>query len=197
MDREIILQVSIWLVAILNPIAVIPYYLLSNSKSDILLAKKDARIMAFSAFLILLIGWFLWLQLLHFFGLEMKYFRIAGGMLIAYNAFRMVTGQLPAGHDETGKKVDDINGRWLIVPLTMPLVAWPWSLAYIIWIIGYGSSYYIPSLLAICIGSVFYFLIIRYSIKIQYIIWIFGITLITRFMGLILLGIGIQVILTN
>jgi multiple antibiotic resistance protein len=197
MDRELILSLTVGLLAILNPVSALPYYMLSNPKSDKFIARKDARIMACAAFLIMLLGGFLGMELLGIFWLEMRYFRIAGWLLIAYNAFLMVTGSLPAGHHEAGKSVDDIVRRWLIIPLTMPLVAGPGSLAYLIGEFAYGSEYYLPLCIAICIGTLCFYLIIRYSFIIQKILWKLGIELITRFMWLLLLGIGVQVILMN
>lgn len=197
MNRELIIPITIWLVAILNPISALPYYMLSNPQSDVNQAKKDAKIMAFAALLIMFIWWFLGMELLGFFGLEMRYFRIAGWILIAYNAFRMVTGNMPAGHHESWSQVSDIDNRWLIVPLTMPLVAGPGSLAYLIWWFGYGSEFYLALGIAICIGTLLFYLIIRYSVYLERRLGDLGITIVTRFMGLILLGIGIQMILIN
>jgi multiple antibiotic resistance protein len=153
--------------------------------------------MALSAFLIMLIGGFVGMELLNFFWLEMRYFRVAWWILIAYNAFLMVTGSLPAGHHDAGSSVDDIAWRGLIIPLTMPLVAGPGSIAYLISMFAYGVHFYIPIIIAICIGSICFYLIIRYSFALERILWKIGIALITRFMGLLLLWIGIQSIMMN
>lgn len=197
MNIHMAISITIGLFAILNPFAVLPYYLLSNPKNDFRLAKKDALIMSFSALLILTIGWFLWLQLLGFFGLEMRYFKIAWGCIIAYNAFRMVTWLMPAWHKETWEKMNDVDRRWLIVPLTMPLVAWPWSLAYVISRFGTDSELWLMLSIAIFICCCLYYLIIRYSFYLQKLLWSLWIALIGRFMGLLLLGIWIQAILSN
>lgn len=195
--QESIITITIWLFAILNPASVLPYYMLSNPSGDKNLAKRDAKTMALAALMIMLIWGFLGMELLWFFGLEMRYFRIAWWILIAYNAFRMVTGNMPAGHHEAGSSIDDIDGRWLIVPLTMPLVAWPWSLAYIIGRYSYGNEYIIPLWIAIIIWSLLFYLIIRYSYSLEKRLWKLGIALVTRFMGLLLLWLGIQSILMN
>lgn len=197
MNRNITITLTAWLLAILNPISALPYYMLTNPKSDSILAKRDAKIMAFASFLILLVWGFFGMKLLWFFWLEIRYFRIAWGVLIAYNAFRMVTGSMPAGHHEAWSGVEDIDWRWLIIPLTMPLVSWPWSIAYVISWFAYGSVYYFPLLIAICIWALSFYLIIRYSIILEKILWKLGIALITRLMGLILLAIGIQTIIMN
>lgn len=197
MNRELIISISVWLLAILNPVSALPYYILSNPQSNKNLAKRDARIMAIAAFLIMLIGGFIGMELLWFFGLELRYFRVAWWLLIAYNAFLMATGSMPAGHHEAGKTVDDIAWRGLIIPLTMPLVAGPGSIAYLISMFAYGVNFYIPIIIAICISSICFYLVIRYSFILERILWKIGITLITRFMGLLLLWIGIQSIVMN
>jgi small neutral amino acid transporter SnatA (MarC family) len=56
MNRELILSLTVGLLAILNPVAALPYYMLSNPKADSSMAKKDAKIMASAAFLIMLVG---------------------------------------------------------------------------------------------------------------------------------------------
>lgn len=197
MNREFFIQIFVWLIAILDPIAVVPYYLATNPNSDIILAKRDAKVMAFAALLILLIGGFVGLELLGFFDLEMKYFRIAWWLIIAYNAFRMVNGLSLSGNHEMGKAAHDTNSRWLIIPLTMPLVSWPWSLAFVIGRFWAGSQIRWSLILSIVLWSLLYYFIIRYSVYIQKLLWSLWIALISRFLWLILLGIGIQIILTN
>jgi multiple antibiotic resistance protein len=194
---ELLLQLCISLFAILDPIAVIPYYLATNPEWNQVAVKRDARIMAGSAFLILLIGGFLGLELLGFFGLDMRYFAIAWGIIIAYNGFRMVSWLAPAWHKELGTKLDDIDWRWLIVPLTMPLVSGPGSLAFVISRFGSGQEVWWSLTIAIIVCCLLYYIIIRFSPYLQKLFWHLWIALISRFMGLILLGIGIQSILSN
>lgn len=197
MQRELVLQIFIPLIAILNPLAIIPFYLATNPEGNFSLAKKDARAMATTALLILIIGGFVWTEILGFFGLDMRYFRVAWWFIIAYNGFRMVSGLMPAWHLELWQKLDDINSRGLIVPITMPLVSWPGSLAFVIGRFGNGPEVRGNILLAIVLCCIIYYLIIRYSVYLQQLLWQLGIALITRFMGLILLGIGLQTLLTN
>lgn len=195
-DPLIVLQITIWLFAILDPIAIVPYYLASNPQNDKNLAKKDARIMSLSALLILLIWGFVGLELLGFFWLEMRYFRIAWGLIIAYNAFRMVNWLTLTGNHAMGKSLDSTDSRWLIVPLTMPLVSWPGSLAFVIGLFGTGTIGTRGNIvLAILICCALYYLIVKYSVYIQKALGPLGIALMSRFMGLVLLGIGIQMIL--
>lgn len=194
---SLFISVTIWLLAILNPASVLPYYLASTEKIPKTLLAKDALIMASAAFFILIIGWFVGPYILSLFNLEMRYFRIAWWILIAYNAFRMSMWKMPVWHHKTGKNADDIIWRWIIVPITMPLVSGPGSIAYIISLVSLGEIMYFPVSIAIVVCSIFYYLIIRYSEHVQLVLGSIWIALITRFMGLILLWIWIQAIFLN
>jgi|GEM_PF-6506656 len=77
MTRELFFQIFIPLIAILDPFAIIPYYLATNPSANFSVAKKDARIMSFAALLILVVGGFVGMELLELFGLNMRYFKIA------------------------------------------------------------------------------------------------------------------------
>lgn len=197
MTRELFFQIFIPLIAILDPFAIIPYYLATNPSANFSVAKKDARIMSFAALLILVVGGFVGMELLELFGLNMRYFKIAWGLVITYNAFRMAVGMLPAGYRKTGKKMSDIAGRGLIIPLTMPLVAGPGSLAYVIGWFDMGYDVLLPLLCAIVVSCLVYYVTVRYSIYLQRLLWDLWIALITRIMWLLLLAIGVQMILLN
>lgn len=77
MTRELFFQIFIPLIAILDPFAIVPYYIATNPNANFSVAKKDARVMSFAAVLILVIGGFIGLQLLELLGLSMRYFKIA------------------------------------------------------------------------------------------------------------------------
>ena len=93
---------------------------LTNGKEDSYARRMASRAVSLSTVLVLLFG-FWGVALLGALGIEMESFRIAGGLLIFYAAFGMITR--PDSSGEPGQKgvFEDIS----VYPLTIPLIAGP------------------------------------------------------------------------
>jgi multiple antibiotic resistance protein len=93
---------------------------LTSGKEDSYARRMASRAVSLSTVLVLLFG-FWGVALLGVLGIEMESFRIAGGLLIFYAAFGMITR--PDSSGETGQKgvFEDIS----VYPLTIPLLAGP------------------------------------------------------------------------
>jgi multiple antibiotic resistance protein len=93
---------------------------LTKGKDDSYALRMASRAVSLSTFLVLLFG-FWGVALLGALGIEMESFRIAGGLLIFYAAFGMITR--PDSSEESGQKgvFEDIS----VYPLTIPLIAGP------------------------------------------------------------------------
>ena len=93
---------------------------LTNGKDDSYARRMASRAVSLSTVLVLLFG-FWGVALLGALGIEMESFRIAGGLLIFYAAFGMITR--PDSSGESGQKgvFEDIS----VYPLTIPLIAGP------------------------------------------------------------------------
>lgn len=93
---------------------------LTNGKDDSYARRMASRAVSLSTVLVLLFG-FWGVALLGALGIEMESFRIAGGLLIFYAAFGMITR--PDSSGEPGQKgvFEDIS----VYPLTIPLIAGP------------------------------------------------------------------------
>jgi len=93
---------------------------LTSRKEDSYARRMASRAVSLSTVLVLLFG-FWGVALLGVLGIEMESFRIAGGLLIFYAAFGMITR--PDSSGETGQKgvFEDIS----VYPLTIPLLAGP------------------------------------------------------------------------
>lgn len=196
-----VLWLIIWLMAILNPFSTIPYYIALHPNADDKEVKSDSKKIAFSVFSILFVSWLVWTHILKLFWLEIIYFKIAGWLILSYMAFSMVKWDMSKiKTDNTISKAwenNDYITRWLFIPLAMPLTSWPWTIAYVIWISHWTTSQLIALLFAIWVASFFTFIVLRYWVKIKTVIWELWIRIITRFMWLILLGLGIQIMMTN
>ena len=93
---------------------------LTNGKDDSYARRMATRAVSLSTVLVLLFG-FWGVALLSVLGIEMESFRIAGGLLIFYDAFGMITGPDSSGNSGQKGVFEDIS----VYPLTIPLIAGP------------------------------------------------------------------------
>ena len=91
---------------------------LTVGKDDAYCRKMAFRAVSFSIVLVLCFG-FWGRDLLMVVGIQMDSFRIAGGLLIFYAAFGMITQS--DNHEDTGEVMEDIS----VFPLSIPLIAGP------------------------------------------------------------------------
>lgn len=194
----LIVSFAIAVFAILNPFSTIPYYMLLHpnaTKKDI---KMDTKIISLASFAILIFSMLAWKYFLAFFGLEIEYFKIAWWVLLIIMAFSMMQWKISKiKYDETEEEwmKDRYLQRWLIMPLAMPITSWPGSIAYII---GHSTTNNAIELFAwITIASLFVYIVLRSAIQIKAVLWDLGIKVVTRFIWIILLSLGIQIALQN
>lgn len=186
----------IWLLIILNPLSTVPAYVAMHPHTKTKQLIKDAAMVALWVLMILGIATIGWQWILHAFWLEIEYFRIAGWLVIAWVAWSMAQGNMSAItvtdehlHHHKNRKLD----RGLIIPLVMPMTAGPGSIAYVIWQASDGNMIHL--LIAILIVSAIVYLVIRYGCILIDKLWDSGIKLMTRIIGILLLGIALQIII--
>jgi len=123
---------------------------LTAGKDDAYSRKMAFRAVFFSIVLVLCFG-FWGRDLLMAFGIQMDSFRIAGGLLIFYAAFGMITR--PDNFEEAGEVMDDIS----VFPLSIPLIAGPGCLTLTVLLfskVQEQSANFFPLLTAIfCVFS--------------------------------------------
>lgn len=113
---------------IINPIGMSSFFLqITNNYS-----KRERREMAFkvakySVFLLVIVL-FSGSSLLRFFGVSLDFIRIAGGMLVAWSAWRSLNNTNPTGREEV-REVEHGVSTIAFFPLTMPLTAGPGAIA--------------------------------------------------------------------
>jgi len=106
---------------IVDPIgASLIFAALTNGESAAYCRKMAFRSVALSTLLVLCFG-FWGVALLSVLGIEMESFKIAGGLLIFYSAFGMITQPDTDKKKEKGEAYNDIS----VFPLSIPLIAGP------------------------------------------------------------------------
>ncbi|MFB0936100.1 MAG: MarC family protein [Propionivibrio sp.] len=188
----------ITLLAIVNPIGVIPFFIHFTRNFTSAQRKKTVRIAALTAFLVIAISALLGLKILEFFGISLASFQVGGGLLLLMSAIQMLHAQ-PA--ESRAQDVDDGASRAdsgasiAVVPLTIPLLTGPASISTVviyaektrhIWelgvLVGYGLFIGVATWLALSAAG-----------RIGRFMGQTGINVMTRLMGLILAAIAVEV----
>nr|WP_297351526.1 MarC family protein [uncultured Caldimonas sp.] len=193
-----LLKPLIALLAIVNPIGVVPFFIHFTQGFNAEQRRHTIRVASFTAFVVVAVSAIAGLKIIEFFGISIASFQVGGGMLLLISAIQM----LQAHPAETSK--DDVNegaskadagASIAVVPLTIPLLTGPatistmviyaqktrhwWELAVLV---GYG----------IVIGAAA-FLALSASGRIARLLGQTGINIMTRLMGLILAALAVEI----
>ena len=188
----------ITLLAIVNPIGVIPFFIHYTRRFSVAQRKKTARVAATTAFLVIALSALLGLKILEFFGISLASFQVGGGLLLLMGAIQMLNAQ-PAesqAHDvDEGASRADSGASIAVVPLTIPLLTGPASISTVViyaektkhvWelavLVGYGLVIGLATWLALSAAG-----------RIGKFMGQTGINVMTRLMGLILAAIAVEV----
>lgn len=196
LSRRVMFSLIVALFIILNPASTVPTYVSMYPRTKTKQLIRDSSMIAIASFIILSVAAVGWTWILHLFWLDIEYFRIAGGLVIGWVAWNMAQGktneitiaQQCAAHDKKCKL-----DRGLIIPLVMPMTAGPGSIAFIISQAGESST--IQLLIAITVASIAVYFTMRYGSILLEKLGDSGIKLMTRIIGILLLGIALQIII--
>lgn len=137
MDWNLMLNFLAAILAIVNPIGLIPIWYEMTGDAQPQVRKKIAAMVASSAFFILLIFLNLGDWILAFFSINIEVFKIAGGFLLLLTAVSMVQGKATKleERNETGKTNFELAKKRfekVLVPLTIPMLAGPGALTTVL-----------------------------------------------------------------
>ncbi|MFN7920644.1 MAG: MarC family protein [Bryobacteraceae bacterium] len=191
------LQVLIALLAITDPPGAVPIFLsLTTGMPPEVRAKAPLRA-AVAVVVILAVALLAGEALLRLFGISLPAFQAAGGLLIVLMGLEMLRGSPTKVQDES-KHEDDSEDR-ILVPLAMPLIAGPGSIATVITFAArrkaWTDNWQVAA--AIVVVGVVVYLTLRSAAWLQRHISARGQRIFLRFMGLILVAIGAQLLLSG
>ena len=83
----------ITLLAIVNPLAIVPFFIHYTQGYTERQRRRTAWVSAFSAFMVIAVSALLGLQLLGFFGITIASFQVGGGMLLLISSLNMLNAQ--------------------------------------------------------------------------------------------------------
>jgi multiple antibiotic resistance protein len=186
------------LLAIVNPIGVIPFFIHFTQGFTPQARHNTARIAAISACVVIGVSALAGLKIIEFFGISLASFQVGGGLLLLMSSLQMLNAQpAEARKDDLAEGGDkaDAGASIAIVPLTIPLLTGPatistmiiyadktrhwWELAVLV---GYG----------VIIG-VAVWLALAASDRIAGGLGKTGINVMTRLMGLLLAALAVEV----
>lgn len=188
------------LVAIVNPLAIVPFFIHYTQGYDDLQRRRTILVASFSAFVVIAVSALLGLQLLSFFGISIASFQVGGGLLLLMSSLSMLNAQ-PAESKTTIEEVRateikaSTGASIAVVPLTIPLLTGPATMSTVViyaekarhlWelalLVGYGVVVALATALAFSLAQ-----------PIARVLGKTGINIMTRLMGLILAALAVEV----
>jgi multiple antibiotic resistance protein len=184
------------ILAISNPIGIIPVFLTLTADATVTQRVKIGQIVVIATTLILLITLFFGELVLNIFGISIDSFRVGGGILILLMAISMLNTSHGTIKQNRNTVEQHHSESIAVVPMAMPLLAGPGAIGTVIINASKGSGVVHYSLLAsdIILLGVVLWLIFKIMPLIAKHISTVGINISTRIMGLILAAIAIEFI---
>jgi multiple antibiotic resistance protein len=194
-----LLKPLIALLAIVNPIGAVPFFLAFTQGLNREQRLRTLRVSAFSAFCVIAVSGLAGLQIIGFFGISIASFQVGGGMLLLISSLHMLNAQpAESGGDDVaeGHAKADAGASVAVVPLTIPLLTGPATISTMViyaektrhfWehavLVGYG----------VVIGAATYAAFAA-SGRIARVLGRTGINVMTRLMGLILAAMAVELL---
>ena len=194
------LKPLITLLAIVNPLAIVPFFIHYTQGFSGEQRRRTSVISSFSAFVVIAVSALAGLHILDFFGISLASFQVGGGMLLLTSALNMLNAQ-PAEAKPTTHEMEDgaakaaMGTSIAVVPLTIPLLTGPATMSTVViyaekaktfWqlstLVGYGVVIGLATALCFAMAQ-----------PIARVLGKTGINVMTRLMGLILAALAVEV----
>ncbi len=194
------LKPLITLLAIVNPLAIVPFFIHYTQGFSPAQRRHTVQIAAFSAFCVIAACALVGLQILEFFNISLQSFQVGGGMLLLLSAMNMLNAQpaeaKAATNDlEEGAEKAAAGSSIAVVPLTIPLLTGPACMSTVViyadraqtWLqhvalVGYGVVIAVATVICFSLAD-----------PIARVLGKTGINVMTRLMGLILAALAVEV----
>lgn len=192
------LKPLIALLAIVNPIGAIPFFISFTQGFSREQRQRTIRVSAFSAFVVIAVSALAGLQIIEFFGISIASFQVGGGTLLLISSLQMLNAKPAETSKEDvdeGAEKADAGASIAVVPLTIPLLTGPATISTMViyaertrhwWQLGTLVLY------GVVIGVAVY-LAFAASGRIARVLGKTGINVMTRLMGLILAAMAVEI----
>src|SRR3984885_6260242 len=185
---------------IVDPIACIPTFLAVTAEDDLARRRHMAKRAAWTCFLVLS-GFAMSGELVFkMFGITLPAFRIAGGLIMILIGLDMVQGRRSqtketASETQQAMEKEDVG----IIPLGVPMLAGPGSISTVIALMAQSSNWEhsILIIVAVALTAFLSYWTLAAADRLGRRMGDTGIHILTRFMGLLLMAIAVQFILSG
>ena len=190
------LKPLITLLAIVNPLAIVPFFIHYTQDFNQAQRKHTIWMASFSTFVVIATCALMGLNILTFFGISLASFQVGGGLLLLTAALSMLNAQpAEAKTNEEELNIAAARASIAVVPLTIPLLTGPASMSTVViyaakattfWqlatLVGYGVVIAVATFICFSLANP----IARFLGKT-------GINVMPRLMGLILAALAVEV----
>ncbi len=182
---------------VVDPFAAVPFFLALTASDSMQERRDTARRAAVAAGIVLAVFALTGALVFRLLGISLGAFKIAGGVLLLIMAVDMLRtrpseARITAGEVERGREKDDVA----IVPLAMPLLAGPGSIATVVVLMGRARSLHVwhGAVVrgAIAVTAALAYLVLAGASWIDRVLGKTGLNILERASGLLLAAIAIQ-----
>lgn len=198
MDILELVKATLALFAIVDPVGVIPLFLMATHGYTLAQSRSAARIAALTVLGVLTLFTFLGEPLLLFLGIRLAAFSVAGGLLLLLLALSMVQAHV-SPQRQTQDEAEEAEEKDAVgaVPLGVPLLAGPGAITHMIVAAGATRGEILHQtalLIPVALVALSVWLAFRAAPAIARRLGKTGIHVVTRLMGLIIAAISVEMI---
>lgn len=198
MDIAELVKAALALFAIVDPVGVIPLFLVATHGYTLAQSRSAARIAALTVLGVLALFTFAGEPMLSFFGIRLAAFSVAGGLLLLLLSLSMVQARVsPQRQTEDEAAEAEEKDAVGAVPLGVPLLAGPGAITHMIVAAGAARGEVLHQaalLIPVALVALSVWLSFRAAPTIAKRLGRTGIHVVTRLMGLIIAAISVEMI---
>jgi len=192
-----LLKSFISLLALINPIGAVPFFLSLTAQQTDIERRRTIRIASVSVFCVMTVTTLLGQQIIDFFGISVGSLEVGGGIIMLLMAINMLNAQIGNTRSTPEERHEaELKDNIAVVPLAIPLLTGPGSISTVI-IYAAGSAHWYDRLSLIAIGAALAaicFFSLRLAEPIARWVGRTGINIGTRLMGLMLSALAVEFI---
>ncbi|MEW6143585.1 MAG: MarC family NAAT transporter [Thermodesulfobacteriota bacterium] len=193
---QILLGTIVSLLPIVNPFSVAVTFISLSKDMDDGKRRKQALLASVYMAVILIVFLVAGVLIMKFFGISLPGIRIAGGIIIIYIGFRMLN---PEQRDPQfqGARVETADEDIAFTPVAMPMLSGPGAIAVTVGMAANAGSKmeYAAESLGILVVATITFILLRIAGGVKRLLGNYGVTILTRIMGFLLICIGVQFVM--
>jgi len=193
---QILLGTIVSLLPIVNPFSVAVTFISLSKDMDGGKRNRQALLASVYMAAILIVFLIAGVLIMKFFGISLPGIRIAGGIIITYIGFRMLNPE-PRDPQLQGSGAIHADDDIAFTPLAMPMLSGPGAIAVTIGMAANAGSVtdYAAESLGIIVVAVITFILLRIAGSVKRHLGDYGVIILTRIMGFLLICIGVQFVM--